>query len=552
MSSIAKSINLKEITIENNPISLAGDCVSFLVSYLPLLVSLNQLQITEQVRRAAHAWRKSKENSDQNYKHLSSDVNSNIRREEIISNARTNWELIRSQQANIINGRERQANQIKKTIKSKLLISNNSSSSISTGSLSSNTNVESSSGGGGGGGVGGGLTGNNSIKMSRNVIDVVPKRQIAKLLRSISHENTSSIASERDIDIDSDYHLPPMIDQLVELPKSHNRSASSTRAQVDESDDFVCSDSDDPKSNFKSRVPTTPPINSAAISRSKPPSPIEIIIGVNESDDNNNNDKTHAPPLPPINSRTTTTSTAITANNVNINKSSSSSSSSSKNEPVASSCSSPNAAIIVIENSEGQSTSDYSYHPKTNEIARTPSPSIYAREPRATLTIIDIDNSSCISLQPAVGIYVETESNSSRTVVVKHAAEPVDSDKLSMTSKVSSKVSEPINSATSAPNEEQQQQQAQQQRQVHSSQTNHHARNRSGARKMGPPLVRSQTARNLSSHLNQNQATAGAGNQQSANLKKEPKKEIDKDREQGEHIFPPECFSAHTHPTTYE
>jgi hypothetical protein len=48
MSSIAKSINLKEITIENNPISLAGDCVSFLVSYLPLLNSLNQLQITEQ------------------------------------------------------------------------------------------------------------------------------------------------------------------------------------------------------------------------------------------------------------------------------------------------------------------------------------------------------------------------------------------------------------------------------------------------------------------------------------------------------------------------
>lgn len=58
MSSIAKSINLKEITIENNPISLAGDCVSFLVSYLPLLNSLNQLQITEQVRRAANAWRR--------------------------------------------------------------------------------------------------------------------------------------------------------------------------------------------------------------------------------------------------------------------------------------------------------------------------------------------------------------------------------------------------------------------------------------------------------------------------------------------------------------
>lgn len=56
MASIAKSVNLKEITIENNPISLAGDCVSFIVSYLPLLNTLNQLQITEQVRRAGECF----------------------------------------------------------------------------------------------------------------------------------------------------------------------------------------------------------------------------------------------------------------------------------------------------------------------------------------------------------------------------------------------------------------------------------------------------------------------------------------------------------------
>ncbi|EAA01243.5 AGAP002013-PA [Anopheles gambiae str. PEST] len=99
MAAIAKAINLKEVTIENNPVSLAGDCVSFLVSYLPGLVSLSQMQITEQVRRAASAWRRNKELSDSKYSNLSSDVCQSMRREEIISNARTNWELLRSQQS---------------------------------------------------------------------------------------------------------------------------------------------------------------------------------------------------------------------------------------------------------------------------------------------------------------------------------------------------------------------------------------------------------------------------------------------------------------------
>lgn len=98
MASIAKAVNLKEVTVENNPVSLGGDCVSFLVSYLPCLVLLSQMQVTEQVRRAAMAWRKSKESSDTNYSHLSVDVSQRQRREEIISNARTNWELLRSQQ----------------------------------------------------------------------------------------------------------------------------------------------------------------------------------------------------------------------------------------------------------------------------------------------------------------------------------------------------------------------------------------------------------------------------------------------------------------------
>ncbi|KAH8365500.1 hypothetical protein KR093_001428 [Drosophila rubida] len=96
MASIARAARLLEVTIENNPVSLAGDCVSFLVSHLPLLQSLSQMPITEQVRRAALAWRQHKEHALAT--HGSSAAYHNSRREEVISNARTNWELLRSQQ----------------------------------------------------------------------------------------------------------------------------------------------------------------------------------------------------------------------------------------------------------------------------------------------------------------------------------------------------------------------------------------------------------------------------------------------------------------------
>ncbi|KAH8302162.1 hypothetical protein KR044_003398 [Drosophila immigrans] len=96
MASIARAARLLEVTIENNPVSLAGDCVSFLVSHLPLLQSLSQMPITEQVRRAALAWRQHKEQALAT--HGSSDAYHSSRREEVISNARTNWELLRSQQ----------------------------------------------------------------------------------------------------------------------------------------------------------------------------------------------------------------------------------------------------------------------------------------------------------------------------------------------------------------------------------------------------------------------------------------------------------------------
>uniref|UniRef100_A0A6P4EUT9 Dynein axonemal assembly factor 1 homolog n=1 Tax=Drosophila rhopaloa TaxID=1041015 RepID=A0A6P4EUT9_DRORH len=96
MASIARANRLLEVTIENNPVSLAGDCVSFLVSYLPLLQTLSQMPITEQVRRAALAWRQHKEQAQA--APGSSEAYHSIRREEVISNARTNWELLRSQQ----------------------------------------------------------------------------------------------------------------------------------------------------------------------------------------------------------------------------------------------------------------------------------------------------------------------------------------------------------------------------------------------------------------------------------------------------------------------
>lgn len=97
INNLAMSCNIKEISIDNNPVSLGGDCVSFLVSYLPNLIKLNSMLINEQVRKAAMAWRRNKEITNSGFMDLTSDLSTNIRREEVISNARVNWELIRSQ-----------------------------------------------------------------------------------------------------------------------------------------------------------------------------------------------------------------------------------------------------------------------------------------------------------------------------------------------------------------------------------------------------------------------------------------------------------------------
>lgn len=393
MSSIAKSINLKEITIENNPISLAGDCVSFLVSYLPLLNSLNQLQITEQVRRAANAWRRSKENTDQNFQHLSTDVSSSIRREEIISNARTNWELIR--QANIINGSQRQSNHVKKTIKTPKLTPNNSSSSNSTTS-SSNVNME-----------------NGKPRNSSRLMIDAAKRQRPKLLRSSSAENSSLIISERETtDGECDFfHLPPVLGHYVDAQNKNPSAASSTRPNVDSESSAFSSDNDDQKS-FKSRVPTTPPIHPTAIST--PTSPIEIIIRENESETIAENES-FTPPLPPL-------QPAL--------------------EPVAQ----PN--VVVIENNcETIKKDDPPEEPIVGSMIQPPR----EKEQKPTLTIVD--NFNGMSLQPTINIESDSGKGSKPSDT---KSEPIESDKLSVISKTSAKTSsESINTLSSANDERQ-------------------------------------------------------------------------------------------------
>ncbi|XP_011632432.1 leucine-rich repeat-containing protein 49 isoform X2 [Pogonomyrmex barbatus] len=96
MSSLAKALQIKEITIDGNPVTLNTDYISFFVSYLPNLQLLSTMQISEQIRRTAMAWRFSKEQSNSAFLDLSAQVCMSVRREEVISNAKTNWELLRS------------------------------------------------------------------------------------------------------------------------------------------------------------------------------------------------------------------------------------------------------------------------------------------------------------------------------------------------------------------------------------------------------------------------------------------------------------------------
>lgn len=193
LSCLKKAINLREITIENNPVSLAGDCISFLVSHLKRLSSFNQMQVGEQVRRAAMEWRKNRDLYDSNHSELSSD----IRREEIISNARTNWELLRSQQP------QKMLNHNQKPINGSTIVRTVNDADVES-NLSENVIID--------------------RKVIRQKTQMIRKnlRKSVKMKRSLSQDNTSSTANE--------FRLPPIAPIVTEnaVAEPVNTSASSS------------------------------------------------------------------------------------------------------------------------------------------------------------------------------------------------------------------------------------------------------------------------------------------------------------------------------------
>lgn len=259
MSCIAKALNLKEVTIENNPISLGGDCVSFLVSYLPNLYLLSQMQVTEQVKRAAMAWRKNKEISDSNYQHLSSDVCVNIRREEVISNARTSWELLRSQQI---------------TSKTGLNVSTRNVSAVPPPTPASDLDNCSN------------LSDNlTTKKILRHKPNVVLNGKDKKLSRSMSQDNgidgsvTTSIANP--VADEDFFRLPPILAPFLEKTFSNDKSnsqGSSMGPNVDSGSSHCSSDNEDVK-KIASTIEIVPDVMS--VTESKPIDTLPIETEVN-------------------------------------------------------------------------------------------------------------------------------------------------------------------------------------------------------------------------------------------------------------------------------
>lgn len=224
MSSIAKALTLKEVTIENNPVSLGGDCVSFLVSYLPNLALLSQMQVTEQVRRAAMAWRKGKESSDAKYSNLSSDVCHTIRREEVISNARTNWELLRSQQQ--VN---KNLSFIQKSIKNNAQVPVSEIEPDIYSDLTDSVNLDRK------------LIRQKTLLIRKNL----RKPSAAKLRRSTSQENVPAV-TDKDIQ-EVNFRLPPILAPFIDstvLP-INSGSNSSTGANIDSASSCVNSDNEE-------------------------------------------------------------------------------------------------------------------------------------------------------------------------------------------------------------------------------------------------------------------------------------------------------------------
>lgn len=256
MSCVAKAVNLKEVTIENNPVSLAGDCVSFLVSYLPNLIALSQMQVTEQVKRAATAWRKNKEISDLNYSHLSSDVCQNIRREEVISNARTSWELLRSQQ---VSGT--------KNLNQKLAFNCfQQQISVREVDVELHSNLTET------------IAQQKRIMKQKTVNNTIQKRHNLKMGRSISQDGTITIVNENQ-SADDFFRLPPILAPFIEQqnlssPQKTDSSASSLGPNVDSSSSYYSSDNEEMK---KVKTPTKIPSPIIQPEKLTPP-PIQTVV----------------------------------------------------------------------------------------------------------------------------------------------------------------------------------------------------------------------------------------------------------------------------------
>jgi len=96
MPSLMHLNKLQELAIDNNPVSAVEECISFLVSHLPQLQALNRLQVTDQMRHTAMIWKETRESLK--CVAASSMLEHGKGRENVIYNAKSNWEQMRSQQ----------------------------------------------------------------------------------------------------------------------------------------------------------------------------------------------------------------------------------------------------------------------------------------------------------------------------------------------------------------------------------------------------------------------------------------------------------------------
>ncbi|XP_046403321.1 leucine-rich repeat-containing protein 49 isoform X2 [Ischnura elegans] len=97
MHELATAIHLQELTVDGNPVSLIGDSVYFLVAYLGNLKLLNQMEISDDVKKSAMEWRKNKVPFCKEFSILKIYESADARKQEVICKARTHWKLLRSQ-----------------------------------------------------------------------------------------------------------------------------------------------------------------------------------------------------------------------------------------------------------------------------------------------------------------------------------------------------------------------------------------------------------------------------------------------------------------------